>query len=160
MLSNFTDVTDVRTTCTRSMMSSRLVKWCVLQPSARSTSSWVACFLTAKSRSSAIQLSWGITTDSINSSWNTWHKQTNLTDVEVESETLLTCCPTRHFSFCTFSRCWQMWERKPAIILLKRNSVYDLPAGKLWPFFPSWVNLAGQPPEQCLNHSFSPKTTM
>lgn len=55
--------------CTRSMMSSRLVKWCVLQPSARSTSSWVACFLTARSRSSAMTVSWGITTISINSSW-------------------------------------------------------------------------------------------
>lgn len=54
---------------TRSMMSSRLVKWCVLHPSARSTSSCVACFLTARSRSSAIPLSSGITTISINSSW-------------------------------------------------------------------------------------------
>lgn len=52
------------------MMSSRLLKWCVLQPSARSTSSWVACFLTARSRSSAIPLIWGITTISINSSCN------------------------------------------------------------------------------------------
>lgn len=59
---------------TRSMMSSKLVKWCVLQPSARSTSSWVACFLTAKSRSSAIPLSWGITTVSINSSWKIRHE--------------------------------------------------------------------------------------
>lgn len=51
------------------MMSSRLEKWCVLQPSARSTRSWVACFLTARSRSSAMLLSWRITTVSINSSF-------------------------------------------------------------------------------------------
>lgn len=55
---------------TFSMMSSRLLKWCVLQPSARSTNSCVACFLTDKSRSSAIWPSWGITTTSISSSWS------------------------------------------------------------------------------------------
>lgn len=63
-------------THTLSMMSSRLPKWCVLQPSARSTSSWVACFLTAGSRSSAMPPSWGMTTISINSSWNETREET------------------------------------------------------------------------------------
>lgn len=63
-------VTSSASAVTFSMMSSRLLKWCVLQPSARSTNSCVACFLTDRSRSSAIWPSWGITTTSISSSWS------------------------------------------------------------------------------------------
>lgn len=50
------------------MISSKLLKWCVLQPSARSTSSWVASFRTWWSLSSGMWASWEITTKFISSS--------------------------------------------------------------------------------------------
>lgn len=53
---------------TFSMISSKLLKWCVLQPSARSTSSWVASFRTWWSLSSGMWASWEITTKLISSS--------------------------------------------------------------------------------------------
>lgn len=53
---------------TFSMISSKLLKWCVLQPSARSTSSWVASFRTWWSLSSGMWASWEITTKFISSS--------------------------------------------------------------------------------------------
>lgn len=77
-------------TPTRSMMSSRLPKWCVLHPSARSTSSWVACFRTAGSRSSAMAPSWGMTTVSISSSWECGRVESKW--LLLQNKIFNTCC--------------------------------------------------------------------
>lgn len=62
-----------------------------------------------------------------------------------------------HFSFLYFNQvpfgCWQMWEWRQSNYFVGEKQYSWSPCRKLWPFLASsWVNVAGQPSEQCPSH--------